>query len=150
MIVTHARPMMILHMVVMAVCLAVLSMVFVMPAQAQAGGDEAVAAISGSAWVDMNRNGIREMSEPVNAHSMVFLQETSDATSERHAPVVAMTDAQGNYLFLNLPAGTYNLWAGTDGRSQVLQVEIESGVQGMSSLNVSIAPYTVMLPLVMN
>ncbi|WP_394940460.1 SdrD B-like domain-containing protein [Psychromicrobium sp. YIM B11713] len=62
-------------------------------------------------WLDQNANGVQDPNEPGVGGVTVHLldgngQPVNDANGQ---PITATTDAQGNYLFSNLPAGTYKV-----------------------------------------
>ena len=58
-------------------------------------------SIAGSVYVDANNNGIRDQGEQGIPNVMITLGGAGDA--------VTLTDAQGNYQFAGLPAGTYTV-----------------------------------------
>ena len=62
-------------------------------------------------WIDANRNGIQDAGEPGVAGVTATLSRTDGPlvglTGGAYATPTAITDSAGNYLFQNLPAGTY-------------------------------------------
>ncbi|MEM6777080.1 MAG: SdrD B-like domain-containing protein [Planctomycetota bacterium] len=66
--------------------------------------DEAINQITGTVFLDTNRDGVQDAGEPGEAG--VIMQLTGgDLTT----PVQATTDANGDFVFANLPAGTYQV-----------------------------------------
>jgi uncharacterized repeat protein (TIGR01451 family) len=73
------------------------------PGVAATGYDfrENASSLAGSVYVDANNNGVRDPGEQGIAGVTVTLSGSQSRT--------AVTDAQGNYLFAGLPAGTYTV-----------------------------------------
>lgn len=67
---------------------------------------EVLGSLAGSVYRDVNANGTREAAEAGISGVSVTLTGT-DVNGNAVAPRVATTDADGNYLFTNLVAGTY-------------------------------------------
>jgi uncharacterized repeat protein (TIGR01451 family) len=81
-----------------------------LPASGSAGNDfgELAAAISGNVWLDANNNGVRDGGETGIAGVSVSLPTgTADALGNPVATTV--TDANGDYRFVDLLAGTFTV-----------------------------------------
>ncbi|WP_203322499.1 SdrD B-like domain-containing protein [Pseudoxanthomonas beigongshangi] len=81
-----------------------------LPVAGSRGNDfgELAGALSGSVWLDANNNGVREPGENGIGGVRVSLPAgTRDALGNPVAE--AVTDANGDYRFGDLPAGTYNV-----------------------------------------
>ena len=61
----------------------------------------AAGSVSGFVWDDLNTNGIQDAGEPGIPNQVVTLAGPVNATTT--------TDANGAYLFSNLPAGNYTI-----------------------------------------
>ncbi len=66
---------------------------------------EGYSSIAGTVYVDLNDNGVQDAGEPGIAGVDVTLNGTNPAGAI--TPITVMTDADGNYLFDDLRAGTY-------------------------------------------
>lgn len=67
-------------------------------------------SISGIAWVDTNKNGIRESGEKVLPELKVMLINTKTnkfVTDENGSKLEAKTDSNGKYIFENIEEGSY-------------------------------------------
>ncbi|MCC6511983.1 MAG: DUF11 domain-containing protein [Pirellulaceae bacterium] len=65
-----------------------------------------VKSISGFAYVDLNRNGVKDTNEPGLAGVLMFLTGTANGQA---VSLQTTTDATGLYTFSNLQPGTYNV-----------------------------------------
>jgi hypothetical protein len=65
------------------------------------------ATLSGTVFNDLNRDGIQESGEPGLAGVIMTLTGTD--TLGNHVVLTTTTDANGNFTFSNVPAGTYML-----------------------------------------
>jgi len=66
-------------------------------------------SIGDTIWQDFNRNGIQETGEPGIAGITIILQGDFDNNGSVNYSTSMVTDANGHYLFSNLPAGSYSL-----------------------------------------
>lgn len=107
----------------------VLVTMFVMPAAAVDNG-----IISGAVYNDVNGNGQAEIDEPNIANAVVHLQRVGDS-----APLTLTTDAEGYFVALDLPYGTYEVWAEDTelNQSTVQTIEIDE-VNGASIVELPI------------
>ncbi|MEW6491196.1 MAG: PQQ-dependent sugar dehydrogenase [Cyanobacteriota bacterium] len=64
--------------------------------------------IQGTAWNDINGNGVQDSSETGLAGWTVFLDQNQNGQLEA-GEVFTTTDANGNYIFTTLTAGTYTV-----------------------------------------
>ena len=91
------------------------------------------AKILGSQWNDLNANGIREATEPGLANRTVYLDENENDSLDP-GERFALTDAEGDYAFSFLNAGTYRVkevpqlgWEQTVPNETVVVVQLEAG-----------------------
>jgi len=75
-----------------------------------AGGlaGEPLAAIHGTKWHDLNANGVKDLGEPGLPGWTIFLDQNLSGTLDAGEPWTT-TDANGNYAFEQLAAGTYEV-----------------------------------------
>jgi hypothetical protein len=66
--------------------------------------------LSGNVYNDFNRNGVHDASEPGLANWKVFLDLNRNGSHDAGEPE-AVTDANGNYTFSGVPAGSYQVVA---------------------------------------
>ncbi len=66
-------------------------------------------SISGVAFDDLNKNGVRDASEPGIAGAVVFLDEDGDRELDEGTEVSVLTEADGSYTFADLGQGTYSV-----------------------------------------
>jgi subtilisin family serine protease len=92
-------------------------------------GDTTLAYLSGSVFNDLNANGIQNTGEAGLAGWQVWIDTNSDGRIQRHEPR-AYTDSDGNFVFSNLPPGTW-----------LLRISLQSGYSRTTSkaLSVSLA-----------
>ena len=69
--------------------------------------DPATSSIAGTVFVDVNNNGVQDAGESGIANVALTLEGIDTLGNAINAS--ATTDANGNYLFSNLPAGTYSV-----------------------------------------
>lgn len=62
--------------------------------------------LSGTAWQDTSRDGVRDASEPVIESRTIYIDSNTNGTFDTGEPST-VTDAMGNYRFDALAAGTY-------------------------------------------
>jgi hypothetical protein len=67
-----------------------------------------VGAIYGSKFLDANQDGVRDAGETPLAGETVYLDQNGNGTFDA-GERVALTDAQGDYVFRNLTTGTYSI-----------------------------------------
>lgn len=68
-------------------------------------GNEQITSVSGVKFDDLNGNGTRDAGEPGKPGITIMLDRVTDAEPER----TATTDADGMFLFENVPAGIYSV-----------------------------------------
>ena len=77
------------------------------------------ASIAGTVWSDTNKDGINDASETESVSGITVSLVDANGVSVNNPltgqPYTVTTDAQGNYLFENLPAGDYQVQFSTDG-----------------------------------
>jgi hypothetical protein len=66
------------------------------------------ASISGTQWNDLNGNGIQDTGEPGQAGWMIYLDQNQNEQLDSGEQFTT-TDANGNYSFTGLAAGTYTV-----------------------------------------
>ncbi|WP_285726803.1 SdrD B-like domain-containing protein [Psychromicrobium xiongbiense] len=68
-------------------------------------------SIGDKVWLDQNGDGIQDPNEPgVSGVTVHLLDKDGNPVKDANGnPVTTTTDANGNYLFPNLPAGTYKV-----------------------------------------
>ena len=73
--------------------------------------DANLATIGNRVWLDENSNGVQDAGEDGIANVTVELRDSSGAPvlDSNGDPITALTDADGGYLFSDLPAGDYNV-----------------------------------------
>jgi len=69
-------------------------------------GNVQVGTISGIKFNDLNANGILDPGEPTLANWQIYLDINNNSRLDANEPST-LTNAQGNYSFVNLPPGTY-------------------------------------------
>ncbi|MGN6544187.1 MAG: SdrD B-like domain-containing protein, partial [Aureliella sp.] len=62
--------------------------------------------LSGTAWQDTSRDGVRDPNEPVLANRTIYIDSNANGSFDTGEPST-VTDALGNYHFVGLTAGTY-------------------------------------------
>src|SRR5206468_3371610 len=67
-----------------------------------------VGVISGQVFNDLNDNGVKDSGEPGLQGFTVFLDSNNNGTLDA-GETSTVTDANGNFSFTNLPAGTYRV-----------------------------------------
>lgn len=70
------------------------------------GNNFPIGTISGYKFNDLNGNGVNEPAEPRLANWQIYLDLNNNNQLDRGEPST-LTNAQGNYSFVNLPEGTY-------------------------------------------
>ncbi len=71
------------------------------------GTDPSTAEIHGTKWNDLDGDGIRDAGEPGLPGWTIYLDLNGDGTHQPSTEPSQVTDASGDYSFLNLAAGTY-------------------------------------------
>lgn len=71
-------------------------------------GNVQVGAISGLKFNDLNANGFLDPGEPTLANWQIYLDINNNRSLDTNEPST-LTNAQGNYSFVNLPPGTYTV-----------------------------------------
>ena len=74
--------------------------------RADSEGQSQTGSISGMKWNDLNGDGVKELGEPGLEGWTIYLDENSNGTLDPTEPS-EITDANGDYTFSDLPAGTY-------------------------------------------
>lgn len=72
------------------------------------GNNFFVGSIGGTKFNDLNANGLRDLNEPPIANWQIYLDLNSNGQLDG-GELSTFTNAQGNYLFVNVPAGVYNV-----------------------------------------
>lgn len=72
------------------------------------GNNFFVGSISGTKFNDLNANGLRDLNEPPLANWQIYLDLNNNGQLDG-GELSTFTNAQGNYLFVNVPAGTYSV-----------------------------------------
>jgi len=69
-------------------------------------GNQPLAQIQGTKWLDLNLNGLQDIDEPVLSGWTIYLDLNDSGTLDEDEPT-AVTDDNGEYVFTNLPTGQY-------------------------------------------
>ena len=72
-------------------------------------GNTNTGIVRGQVFRDINGDGIKQSGEPVLTNWRLFLDKNGDGIYQAGVEKTRLTDANGNYRFAGLPAGTYHL-----------------------------------------
>lgn len=99
--------------------------------------------ITGTVFQDLNGDGVQNPGEPALAHRAVYLQRIGVEVTGA-AVLSVISDAEGVFVFENLPAGAYRLDA--EGGAQA--VVVVSSVQAPLSVDLAVShPFRLFLPI---
>lgn len=117
------------------------------PQRAQAA-DSQVASITGTTWLDLNMNQLRDEQDTTYADCIVFLEEVNPAAPDVIGTAVAWGDEHGNFTFHNVQVGVYVLWAEMGHHaSNSITLTVTEEITQTGSIDLLMPPYTSYLPL---
>ncbi|MCB0075492.1 MAG: hypothetical protein KDE20_28760 [Caldilineaceae bacterium] len=118
------------------------------PVPAQATASTAMAAVSGTVWLDANNNGVWDSNDLPYAHCVIFLEPVEPEIPDVIRTAVAFSDEQGNFRFEPDRSGDYRLWAEMDEHlTDTHVVTVTDAVTQTTGVFLLMPPYTSYLPI---
>ena len=118
------------------------------PVPAQATASTAMAAVSGTVWLDANNNGVWDRNDLPYDQCVIFLQAVEPEIPDVIRTAVDFSDEQGNFRFEPDRSGDYRLWAEMDAHvSDVHVVTVSDAVTQTTGVVLLLPPYTSHLPI---
>ena len=108
-------------------------------AEQASASSPAVGTVFGNVWLDRNGNGIYELNESARANVVVEIKNAAGELIQS-----TTTDANGNYFFIELEYGEYEIWTTiTSGIASSAGTIHVAEVNGANSFNIPLGPEVV-------